>query len=38
MALNGNVDRQLIALRLLLAISGIALAALGWWRWFALHH
>jgi hypothetical protein len=33
MATTKAVDRQDIAVQLLLAIFGVVLAAIGWWRW-----
>jgi hypothetical protein len=30
-----SIDRQVLWLRLLLAIFGVALAAIGWWRWLS---
>ena len=33
MATTETVDRQVIVLDLLLAIFGVVLAAIGWWRW-----
>jgi hypothetical protein len=36
MATTDSVDRQDLLLRLLLAIVGIALAAVGWWRWIGV--
>jgi hypothetical protein len=33
MATTHTIDRQDLWLRLLLAIVGLALAAVGWWRW-----
>jgi len=33
MASTDSIDPQVLWLRLLLAIVGIVLAAIGWWRW-----
>ncbi len=33
MATPDFVDRQALLLRLLLAIVGVVLAVIGWWRW-----
>jgi hypothetical protein len=33
MASTDSIDPQVLWLRLLLAIFGIVLAAIGWWRW-----
>jgi hypothetical protein len=33
MARTETVDSQAITLQLLLAIFGVVLAAIGWWRW-----
>jgi hypothetical protein len=33
MATTHTIDQQDLSLRLLLAIAGLALAAVGWWRW-----
>jgi hypothetical protein len=34
MASTDSIDPQVLRLQLLLAIFGIVLAAIGWWRWF----
>jgi hypothetical protein len=33
MATSDSIDRQDVLLRLLLAIVGVLLALVGWWRW-----